>query len=47
MEENYNFYLKEQVWGEIDIIWTIIFIIIVLFYVYLAYNIWTNQIITY
>jgi len=43
----YNFYLNEQVWGELDIIWTIIFIILIMFYVYLAYIIWTNQITNY
>ena len=44
MEDNYNYYLQEQIWGEIDIVWTIIFIFILFYYVYLAYMIWTNKI---
>jgi hypothetical protein len=44
MEDNYNYYLQEQIWGEIDIVWTIIFIFILFYYVYLSYMIWTNKI---
>jgi hypothetical protein len=46
-ENNELIALIQYDWGEVDIIWTIIFIFIVTYYIYISFLIWTNKIIYY